>query len=35
MWRRVPLRYLNGLATMYTFNNYAHVDPLVASDSDS
>ena len=32
-WRRVPLRYLNGLATMYSFNNYAHTDPLMASGS--
>jgi len=31
-WRRVPLKYLNGLATKYSFNNFAHPDPLLSQD---
>ena len=33
-WRRVPLKYLGGLATKYSFNNYAHTDPLMLPESD-
>ncbi len=32
-WRRVPVKYLAGMATMYSFNNYAHRDPLLHDDS--
>jgi hypothetical protein len=28
-WRRVPIKYLNGLATRYSFNNYDAPDPLL------
>jgi hypothetical protein len=28
-WRRIPIKYLMGLATRYSFNSYDFVDPLV------
>ncbi len=33
-WRRVPIKYLMGLATRYSFNNYNAVDPLLRLEVD-
>lgn len=33
-WRRVPIKYLMGLATRYSFNNYNAVDPLLREEAD-